>query len=494
MIRKTIQILLAVCSLLVIMPVHGQPDEAPPYLYYYSRMLGGLIIERADGTDSRHLAADVIPPDMTGLVGPGWSPSGRYFSAYGINYGGYYNTSLGAYLIDSDGETVVEQLSFIDGVSRIEWAPNNDLLLVIGSLFDSIPDNRPYDHHLLYWLIDPNQKAIAAEFSAFAYGTNDIIWEPEQDRIRFFIGPQNFATTNQYFEVTMMLDGTVLKEPSTREAFREHSQPSEQVSSDYYDYDGVTTSPGGIYKTHGTHPAILTNTQTGEEIEMPRHTQGTVCRTFTWSDDEQYIISLTGTLVAGGGCASAVLGVIDSEGQLWRELGGCSWDFPPCVGWLPERVDVDALPPGSSQPVQLEPVRTDDADEPTFLLGTLEVLNLRLRCDEEGNGEIVDIETDTLRYSLSDVECHERMSGDGWPVAAAYDPAHDLLVLYNDNWKTGVTIWTRRGGRRYEQIFTLNTQGFALEFTDDGDYLRARNVQAWKVYAVADILVYAGLN
>ncbi len=57
-----------------------------PYLYYYSRMLGGLIIERADGTDSRLIGADVIPPSMTGLQGPGWSPSGKFFAAGGVNY------------------------------------------------------------------------------------------------------------------------------------------------------------------------------------------------------------------------------------------------------------------------------------------------------------------------------------------------------------------------------------------------------------------------
>src|SRR5215208_3273113 len=94
-------------SLLIIFALIGshhrlqaQTDSPPPYLYYYSQLLGGLIIERADGTDSRQIAADVIPPKLTGLGGPGWSPSGKYFAAQGVTYSdsSYISTP---YLVDT---------------------------------------------------------------------------------------------------------------------------------------------------------------------------------------------------------------------------------------------------------------------------------------------------------------------------------------------------------------------------------------------------------
>jgi hypothetical protein len=50
---------MAVVFMLIILTlsnVQAQEAELPPYLYYYSRLLGGLIIERADGTDSRQIA------------------------------------------------------------------------------------------------------------------------------------------------------------------------------------------------------------------------------------------------------------------------------------------------------------------------------------------------------------------------------------------------------------------------------------------------------
>jgi hypothetical protein len=41
---------------------------------------------------------------------------------------------------------------------------------------------------------------------------------------------------------------------------------------------------------------------------------------------------------------------------------------------------------------------------------------------------------------------------------------------------------------RYEPALKLNTDGFQLEFRDNGQTLYARNANGWKVYAVADML------
>ncbi len=61
MMRFAIATLLTIFLLSVTTPTQAQTDTAPPYLYYYSRLLGGLIIERADGTDSRRIGMDAFP-------------------------------------------------------------------------------------------------------------------------------------------------------------------------------------------------------------------------------------------------------------------------------------------------------------------------------------------------------------------------------------------------------------------------------------------------
>src|SRR5690606_29172202 len=118
------------------------PDEAPPYLYYYSRMLGGIIIERADGTDSRHIAADVIPPNMTGLGGPGWSPSGKYFAAYQVSYGVYTGSRGNPYIINAQGEALSSWISLVATTIQMQWSPaGEDILLIIGKYEDYISSN-----------------------------------------------------------------------------------------------------------------------------------------------------------------------------------------------------------------------------------------------------------------------------------------------------------------------------------------------------------------
>ena len=77
----------------------------------------------------------------------------------------------------------------------------------------------------------------------------------------------------------------------------------------------------------------------------------------------------------------------------------------------------------------------------------------------------------------------------GLEILIAYDPDNKLLATYLGQ-EHPISMWSMRDitGIR---ILRLNTYGYELEFIDDGEYLRARNVNAWKVYSVADILDYA---
>ena len=71
--KKRFGLIIIVGLILSASLVSAQADSNAPYLYYYSRMLGGIIIEHPDGSDSRLIGSDVIPPNLTGIEGPGWS-------------------------------------------------------------------------------------------------------------------------------------------------------------------------------------------------------------------------------------------------------------------------------------------------------------------------------------------------------------------------------------------------------------------------------------
>jgi hypothetical protein len=228
---------------------------------------------------------------------------------------------------------------------------------------------------------------------------------------------------------------------------------------------------------------------------LPVHTQATICRDYIWHEDEDYIITLGGTQRAGGGCGPVVMGVTNSSGELWRELGSCSWD-EACVGWLPDRVDVSSLPPGSDQPVQLDPVEIEYVEERLPGIVSAETLTTHLLCDDDNSAQIIDDDAPDTRYTLTDIECpygpNDSFAGEGLPIVIAYEPSHDLLATHHDYlFDPYVTIWQRRDDGTYEQILRLNSSGYELAFTEDGDFLRARNVNGWKVYAVEDILAYA---
>ena len=55
-------------------------DKLAPYIYYHSEALNAIVIERADGSDSRIIARNLMPPNHASFSGPGWSPSGKWLA------------------------------------------------------------------------------------------------------------------------------------------------------------------------------------------------------------------------------------------------------------------------------------------------------------------------------------------------------------------------------------------------------------------------------
>jgi len=489
-------ILLIIVTLGIAAPLQAQSDSQPPYLYYYSRLLGGLIIERADGTDSRQIAADIIPPNMSGLAGPGWSPSGKYFVASGVDLGDYNPSIQGTYLIDTQGHRVIDNFDRNITAYQMEWSPTGeDWLLVTG--VRGRGKGGLGDEPFGFWLVDVKAKTIAAEYVGNFYvqpnESTPIIWETQLKQIRFYIAPEAFSR-GQYFLITIKFDGTVLKQPTTRAEFEaNYIDPSGQIDDSGHENEiseGHAVSPSGRYEVSGKYPTLLHELKTGLSVELPTHTQGTVCRSYDWSADERYIITLDGTTRAGGSCGWAVVGVTDQNAALWRELGGCLWGSP-CVGWLPPQVHIADVPSGQPKPIQLDPINYESAE---MVLGWDVTPIYRLRCDDDGFKIVTIQKPDEVLFHLqSDQYCpyssNDSFADVGLPINFAYDPHNKLLATYLGN-EQPVSIWSMQKdiGQR---ILKLNTYGYELQFTADRKYLRARNVNGWKIYSVADILAAA---
>lgn len=108
-------------------------EPAMPYLMAFSDSPAPhFVIERADGSDSRDFATDLMPADTNVVDGAGWSSSGHWFAwtAETIGGGGAYSGAR-PFILSADGQT---HLTGLDDMNLVEmaWSPNRDLLAVAG--------------------------------------------------------------------------------------------------------------------------------------------------------------------------------------------------------------------------------------------------------------------------------------------------------------------------------------------------------------------------
>lgn len=300
----------------------------------------------------------------------------------------------------------------------------------------------------------------------------------------------------------MYYDGIVLKEAINWAMYNAEApvntfsyERDEAIGEALYDAYGV--SPSGQFIAEGKYPTILRNASTDVEIELPTHSQGTICRGYLWNEDEQYILTQDGTFVSGGGCNPPVLGVTDQYGELWRELGGCSWNTPACFGWLPEQVNLSSLPSGQLPPIQLDPIAYEPIPDNERQYGPTSVQNY-LRCDKGNTRYLVSVETGEVVATLMDPDrcpyaANFRFADVGIEAVTAFEPRTSLIATYTQYSRDFVSVWMICDGVA-THLLELNSDGYELQFTPDGEYLRAINFNAWKVYSVDDILEYANFS
>jgi WD40 repeat protein len=178
-------VLLILATALVVLPAVPSPltassaaqTEDAPYLYYYSDILKAFVIERADGTDSRTLATNVMPENYNYVSGPGWSPSGKWFAWTGASLEGGGTTTSSVWVISADGTRRFNGLEEVrlGEYGGLSWSPFGDKLLVVDDmqLWDQSGDD-------VYSLVDVDAGQIVATFQTKSdWRVCGSIWSPD---------------------------------------------------------------------------------------------------------------------------------------------------------------------------------------------------------------------------------------------------------------------------------------------------------------------------
>jgi hypothetical protein len=347
---------------LLLSPVHAQDTGSSPaqddipYIYYYSGALNGIVIERADGTDSRIIGQGVVDEDVYRIYGPGWSPDGRWFAWRVWTPDGYYGSPGKGYVISADGQTVLEMTSRFPCVNSMLWHPRENILLVYGNMTkEGEYCDTWVDPVATYWLIDVESQTRLATFSIdVTYGRGgtwdlwqSIYWLSEAERVQFFERVFRVGHEVQTLRVTMAYDGSVTVEPSSFE----ESQAG---------IEGVTPDIRARNDDFRTGFTFWEEAIDGVAIEQPPPNSSAVAGAVSrqWHPSGNWL--LVGYEFCKADCLY-VTGRVNIFNPITghnREISDCG-AHPTCVGWLPRRVNLEELPPGRPTPVLPSPVTMD---------------------------------------------------------------------------------------------------------------------------------------
>lgn len=192
---RLLPLLLIVLALGLPTSTHAQSDA--PYIYYYSDLLKGWVIERADGTDGRVIGLDILE-DFDYFFDVNWSPSGKWLawraSPFSEGVGWYRGGAIRA-----DDSKTMSILADVKGrVWNLTWSPTEDLLVTTYNI-DLDPRSG-----VVIAIIDPEQDVIIAqttiEYKLGGYFGGTIAWLGDGSGVYF-----DGYTISQDFSVITIL-------------------------------------------------------------------------------------------------------------------------------------------------------------------------------------------------------------------------------------------------------------------------------------------------
>ncbi len=338
--RILLVLLVLIAALMVSSVLASSQDDLAPYIYYHSEALNAIVIERADGTDSRAIARGLMPEDHNSMGDFAWSPSGEWLvwtSVYQPHMG--YRPPASLWLFNADGERRLSILDDMQNVEHVSWSSAGDYLLVIQSFYEQDKST--------IWLIDASQQRVITHFDyaylhaspLFRYWSVDgmSIQIPYDDNVRVV-----------YIDGRIEDNVSEDQRPPIFPPIEPTWIPPECVSPDGR-YEFV---PSPDYDNY-----YIADLTTGERIDLLPASAAThgMCDVIWHPESAWVLVRFEGTW-AGGGCDTIATNVVSADGRTQRELGSDLWfrdKFP--VDWLPERV-IQHLLPGAERSVMPDPV------------------------------------------------------------------------------------------------------------------------------------------
>jgi len=276
--------LVFIISLLLISPSSGKAQSVSdaPYLYYYSRMANAIIVEKADGSDSRILGSGLMPTAHDSANKITWSPSGKWVAWLSAIAGGTLGyTDQRAWIESVDGKPQHTALDGLANVEDISWSPQQDYLAAVRA--EPSPDSAD---KIEFYLIDVAQRRtrqVLIRTTSYYDFDSTIRWSPDGQHVFFFYTRvvDTYKNTGTNSVIRFSLDGTFdeydLPSFCTQAGFNDLS-----YGQNYIPYWNTTEQ--SIY-LNGKSNTLTLEDQTGQhfDIAMPAPFISAV----QWSPDHQ---------------------------------------------------------------------------------------------------------------------------------------------------------------------------------------------------------------
>lgn len=475
------QLLFFVLLSLMTQPLFAQQTTSEvPYIYYYSDVLDGIVIERADGTDSRLIPSPERNSRETHVAfgwnfwsskGGGWSPSGRWFAYSGrvLGIDGRFLPHLGEY-------TCVEMLL---------WHPVEDMLLVFGT--HQPPDTPCSWYVFTYTLIDPNAATILASVTMQSYimeGNPAVYW---LDQSMLFKQMKANYGSYIYSHVIMHYDGRVEIVPVPEEQWKD--TPANVKP----DRRGISSATD----VENPHPEFVLHTSlTYEGQELPfdpplNSSQGGRYLAWLWhSGGDWLLVGYEGT-----GVDSATIervSVYNWKTGQYREISSCGIDFT-CVGWLPAQVPLDKMIVGQPTSVLPAPLSYEPHDRggthfhPTHTIVCSDT-------PESVESQIRNWETGDIEYMLlTPASCRGFDHDNNSMTPLRYNDREVVFALSPDQRFYAVTdtpeAYTRlQDAQTGETLAELNIVGYMLAFSPENEMLYTSGAWTTAEWKIEDLI------
>jgi hypothetical protein len=447
---------------LMMMPTYTKGNDGfgdAPYIYYYSRALNGVVIERANGSDSRIVGKDLMPEPAEIVVGPGWSPDGRWFAWHGyrpLEFG--FSIPQGAYAVSVDNEPLDMLAYFPFPVDQMLWHPTENLLLVYG--WGGGQNDSSKINIVTYWLIDVDAQNLLVNMSTESHPERGPIVYWFDDRVMFYETPWLF---DRFYLITMHYDGDIDVNRVSREEW-ETDIPGGQRDA----------RASGLW-SDDVYPRFIERlgfTEDGTEelsFTVPRNTSAAAgsYRSWNWHEGSEWLFIGYEWCYAGCSGVTSRVSIYNPTTEDYREIADCRNNHA-CVGWLPDQVDIDELPEGRTTSVLPDPTyffEVEGYGSPVVIRSGQHTLDCNTNVWPPLKQLVRSIETEEVVYVLPIAEpCDETEITDQIVFTLSPNELYYAITTYREY----TSVHNAETG---ERIATLNIRGNKLEFSDDSQTL-----------------------